>query len=64
MRAGNFSGTISLLSSHPFSLAPPRMNDPATSKDNWRFRLARDPFTPELARKLRELCVLYGRCSA
>ncbi len=32
MRAGSFSGTISLLSSHPFSLAPPRMNDPATPR--------------------------------
>ena len=32
MRAGNFSGTISLLSSHPFSLAPPRMSDPATPR--------------------------------
>lgn len=41
-----------------------RMNDPATSKDNWRFRLARDPFTPELGKKLRDLCALYGRASA
>lgn len=40
-----------------------RMNDPATSKDNWRFRLARDPFTPELAKKVRDLCVLYGRAA-
>jgi 4-alpha-glucanotransferase len=38
-----------------------RMNDPATSRDNWRFRLARDPFTPELAKKVRDLAVLYGR---
>lgn len=30
MRAGNFSRTITPLSSHPFSLAPPRMSDPAT----------------------------------
>ncbi|MFO0590284.1 MAG: 4-alpha-glucanotransferase [Polyangiaceae bacterium] len=41
-----------------------RMNDPSTSKDNWRFRLAHDPFTPELARKVRELCRLYGRLPA
>ena len=38
-----------------------RMNDPATSKDNWRFRLVTDPFTPELAKKVRELGKLYGR---
>jgi len=41
-----------------------RMNDPSTSKDNWRFRLARDPFTPELGKKLRDLCALYGRTPA
>ncbi len=38
-----------------------RMNDPATSKDNWRFRLSRDPFTPELGKKVRDLCALFGR---
>ncbi|MEZ4299477.1 MAG: 4-alpha-glucanotransferase [Polyangiaceae bacterium] len=38
-----------------------RMNDPSTAKDNWRFRLAADPFTPELARKVRDLAGLYGR---
>jgi 4-alpha-glucanotransferase len=41
-----------------------RMNDPATSRDNWRFRLARDPFTPELGAKLRDLSALYGRAPA
>lgn len=41
-----------------------RMNDPSTSKDNWRFRLARDPFTPELGKRVRDLCALYGRLPA
>ncbi|MBK8254657.1 MAG: 4-alpha-glucanotransferase [Polyangiaceae bacterium] len=38
-----------------------RMNDPSTSKDNWRFRLAGDPFTADLAKKVRELAALFGR---
>lgn len=38
-----------------------RMNDPATSRDNWRFRLPRDPFTADLAKRVREICALYGR---
>lgn len=41
-----------------------RMNDPATSTDNWRFRLPHDPFTPELAKKVHDLLRLYGRLPA
>ncbi len=41
-----------------------RMNNPATATDNWRFRLTNDPFTPELAKKVHDLCRLYGRLPA
>ena len=38
-----------------------RMNLPGTSKGNWRWRCRPDALTPELARKMRELVLLYDR---
>jgi 4-alpha-glucanotransferase len=38
-----------------------RMNLPGTSSGNWRWRFKPGALTPELARRLRELVVLYDR---
>jgi 4-alpha-glucanotransferase len=38
-----------------------RMNIPATTDNNWRWRLREDELKPELAVKLRELNRFYGR---
>jgi len=38
-----------------------RMNLPGTSKGNWRWRCRPGALTPELARKMRELVLLYDR---
>ncbi len=38
-----------------------RMNFPSVKEGNWRWRLLRDQLTPELAKKLAHLSVLYGR---
>jgi 4-alpha-glucanotransferase len=38
-----------------------RMNTPATASGNWRWRCRPDSFNESLARRLRELCDLYGR---
>lgn len=40
-----------------------RMNLPATSEGNWRWRVRRDALTPEAAARLRDLGELYGRIS-
>ncbi len=41
-----------------------RMNKPGVAQGNWGWRVAADAFQPELAARLRELCVLYGRTAA
>jgi 4-alpha-glucanotransferase len=38
-----------------------RMNQPATSSGNWRWRYRREMLTPEITARLRELAVLYER---
>jgi len=38
-----------------------RMNIPATTDNNWRWRLLEDQLKPELADKIRELNRIYGR---
>jgi len=38
-----------------------RMNRPATPKGNWKWRLAPDSLTPDLARRLRDITETYGR---
>jgi len=38
-----------------------RMNRPATSKDNWRWRLLSEQLTPSLAGRLLEMTEIYGR---
>lgn len=38
-----------------------RMNLPASTHGNWKWRLAADSITPEIAEKLRELTETYGR---
>jgi 4-alpha-glucanotransferase len=40
-----------------------RMNQPATSSGNWRWRYEREMLTPEVAKKLRDLAELYDRAS-
>lgn len=39
-----------------------RMNQPATTAGNWRWRCLRESLTPEIARELRELTEIYERC--
>jgi 4-alpha-glucanotransferase len=41
--------------------AEARMNLPATSSGNWRWRFTRDQLTPEIATRLRELTEIYQR---
>lgn len=41
-----------------------RMNNPATTKGNWRFILQGDVFRPEFAARLRDFADLYGRSAA
>ncbi len=38
-----------------------RMNIPATTENNWRWRMREDQFKPELASRLREMNRIYGR---
>ncbi len=38
-----------------------RMNVPGTTEGNWRWRMAEDAATPELAARIRKLAVTYGR---
>jgi len=38
-----------------------RMNVPGTSRDNWVWRMEPTALSPDVARRLRELAVLYGR---
>ena len=38
-----------------------RMNQPATTAGNWRWRCSRESLTPHVARELRELTQLYER---
>ena len=38
-----------------------RMNDPSKTEANWHWRLAEDPITPALIRRLREMTETYGR---
>ena len=39
-----------------------RMNQPATTGGNWRWRHSAEALTPEIAGRLRELARLYDRC--
>jgi 4-alpha-glucanotransferase len=39
-----------------------RFNRPGIGTGNWRWRLAPDQLTPELAGQLRTLAETYGRC--
>lgn len=41
-----------------------RMNQPSTVGKNWRWRALPGVFTPELAKKLRNFCRIYGRLPA
>lgn len=41
-----------------------RMNTPGKASGNWSFRYKKDSLTPELAARLKELAILYGRCEA
>jgi len=38
-----------------------RMNEPGTELGNWRWRLQKDEFSPELMRRLRRCAEIYGR---
>jgi 4-alpha-glucanotransferase len=38
-----------------------RMNDPSKTTGNWYWRLEKDPITPELTERLREMTETYGR---
>lgn len=39
-----------------------RINTPSTLGDNWKWRLTKGQLTEELAKQIRELTRLYGRC--
>ena len=39
-----------------------RINEPSTLGKNWRWRMDRKAFTPQLARRCRQLACWYGRC--
>ncbi len=39
-----------------------RINEPSTLGKNWRWRMDKDAFTPELAAQCRKLACWYGRC--
>lgn len=39
-----------------------RMNTPSTVGNNWKWRLEPGTLTEELAEKIREMTILYGRC--
>ena len=39
-----------------------RINEPSTIGKNWRWRMDRKAFTPQLARRCRQLAEWYGRC--
>ena len=39
------------------------MNLPAKADGNWRWRYRREMITPEIAERLREMTILYGRAS-
>jgi 4-alpha-glucanotransferase len=39
-----------------------RINIPSTVGNNWKWRLLEGEFTPELAKKIRNMTKLYGRC--
>ncbi len=41
-----------------------RMNTPATSSGNWAWRMEEGAFTPDLARRLRDLAARHGRAPA
>ena len=41
--------------------AQARMNQPATQGKNWKWRMEKDAFTPQLADRIRHLNHLYGR---
>lgn len=38
-----------------------RMNTPGTTDNNWKYRYTSDMLTDELAKKLKEITILYGR---
>lgn len=39
-----------------------RMNIPSTDSGNWQWRAKKGAFTKDIAKRLKELSVLYGRC--
>lgn len=39
-----------------------RMNTPGRAAGNWSWRYKKEALTPSLARELKELSILYGRC--
>lgn len=39
-----------------------RINEPSTLGKNWKWRMDKDAFTPELAQQCRSLACWYGRC--
>lgn len=41
--------------------AEARINTPSTLGNNWKWRMKRDAFSPELSEKIRDLATLYGR---
>lgn len=43
--------------------AESRINTPGTPYGNWRWRMDPDALTPELAKKMRRMAYIYGRCS-
>ena len=43
--------------------AESRINTPGTPYGNWRWRMLPDALTPELAKKMRRMAYIYGRCS-
>ncbi len=43
--------------------AESRINTPGTPDGNWRWRMLPDALTPELAKKMRRMAYIYGRCS-
>jgi 4-alpha-glucanotransferase len=38
-----------------------RMNKPATTEGNWKWRLSPEQLTPSVTRKLLEMTEIYGR---
>jgi 4-alpha-glucanotransferase len=41
--------------------ATSRMNRPARTRGNWRWRIEKDALTPPILRRLKDLTITYGR---